>query len=165
MKYLVNLNCEWRQRRLRMVTGHSGRCPRKVTSMKSTTYSGIVHLLDRPRDPHKHRGWTPFYFMYDPECSTTFPWCTINAPVVFAWPTNSYTKWSFVHRVERNSPTAGCQANIGATEVGHCDKDGWLSITKIYPKKKSQIVIEFPWRINSRAPGARYYERFYSYLN
>ena len=32
-----------------------------------------------------HRGWTPFYFMYDPKCTTTFPLCTINAPVAFAW--------------------------------------------------------------------------------
>ena len=34
---------------------------------------------------HIHCGWTPFYFMYDPKCSTTFPWCTINAPAAFAW--------------------------------------------------------------------------------
>ena len=34
---------------------------------------------------HTHSGWTPFYFMYDPKCSTTFPWCTINAPAAFAW--------------------------------------------------------------------------------
>ena len=32
-----------------------------------------------------HSGWTPFYSMYDPKCSTTFPWCTINAPAAFAW--------------------------------------------------------------------------------
>ena len=30
-------------------------------------------------------GWTPFYFMYDPKCSKTFPWFTINAPAAFAW--------------------------------------------------------------------------------
>ena len=53
-----------------------------------------------------HSGWTPFYFMYDPKCSTTFPrctinapvaiaWCTINVPAVFAWCTNH-----FVHKVE-----------------------------------------------------------------
>ena len=45
-------------------------------------------------------------FIYDPKCSTTFPWCTINAPAVFprctintpavfAWCTNQ-----FVHKVE-----------------------------------------------------------------
>ena len=53
-----------------------------------------------------HRGWIPFYFMHDPKCSTTFPWCminapvafhscTINAPVAFAWCTNhSSIKWT-----------------------------------------------------------------------
>ena len=51
--------------------------------------------------------------MYDPKCSTTFPWCTINAPaafawctinapVVFAWCMNqkvefSYIEWNGVH--------------------------------------------------------------------
>ena len=34
-------------------------------------------------------------FMYDPKCSTTFPWCTTNAPAVFAWCTSQ-----FVHKVE-----------------------------------------------------------------
>ena len=42
-----------------------------------------------------HRGWTRFYFMYDPKCSTTFSLCTINAPAVFAWCTNQ-----FLHKVE-----------------------------------------------------------------
>ena len=53
-----------------------------------------------------HHGWTAFYFMYDPKCSTTFPWlmydapvafawCTINAPVAFVWCTNH-----FVNKVE-----------------------------------------------------------------
>ena len=32
-----------------------------------------------------HRGWTPVYFMYDPKCSRTYPWYTINAPAAFAW--------------------------------------------------------------------------------
>ena len=36
-------------------------------------------------DPLNHCVWTPFYFMYHPKCSTTFPWCTINAPAAFAW--------------------------------------------------------------------------------
>ena len=36
--------------------------------------------------PHiKHRGWTTFHYMFNPKCSTTFPWCTINAPAAFAW--------------------------------------------------------------------------------
>ena len=53
-----------------------------------------------------HSGWTPFYFMYDPKCSTTFPWCTINAPVVFAWCTinvpAAFARCTnrFVHKVE-----------------------------------------------------------------
>ena len=53
-----------------------------------------------------HRGWTPFYFMYDPRCSTTFPWCTINAPAAFAWCTINVPvafTWCtnyFVHKVE-----------------------------------------------------------------
>ena len=42
-------------------------------------------LLDHHSSGHSnHCGWTPFYFTYDPKCSTTFPWCTINAPVAFA---------------------------------------------------------------------------------
>ena len=53
-----------------------------------------------------HSGWTPFYFMYDPKCSTTFPWCTINAPAAFAWCTINVPAafaWCtnrFVHKVE-----------------------------------------------------------------
>ena len=53
-----------------------------------------------------HRGWTPFFFMYDPKCSTTIPWCTINAPVAFAWCTinaPAVFAWctnQFVHKVE-----------------------------------------------------------------
>ena len=63
------------------------------------------------------RGWIMFYFMYDPKCSMTFPWCTINAPVVFAWcATNAPAAFLlmyeplctlsgiFAHRVERSSP-------------------------------------------------------------
>ena len=42
-----------------------------------------------------HNGWTPLYFMYDPKCSTTFLWCTTNAPAAFAWCTNH-----FVHKKE-----------------------------------------------------------------
>ena len=37
--------------------------------------------------PSDESPWV-FYFMHDPnfpKCSTTFPWCMINAPVVFAW--------------------------------------------------------------------------------
>ena len=55
---------------------------------------------------HIHSGWTPFYFMYDPKCSTTFPWCTINAPAAFAWCTINVPAafaWCtnrFVHKVE-----------------------------------------------------------------
>ena len=55
---------------------------------------------------HGHSGWTPFYFMYDPKCSTTFPWCTINAPAAFAWCTINVPAvfaWCtnhFVHKVE-----------------------------------------------------------------
>ena len=54
----------------------------------------------------KHCGWTPFCFMYDPKCSTTFPWCTIDAPAVFAWCTinaPAVFAWCtnhFVHKVE-----------------------------------------------------------------
>ena len=53
-----------------------------------------------------HCGWTPFCFMYDPKCSTTFPWCTIDAPGVFAWCTinaPAVFAWCtnhFVHKVE-----------------------------------------------------------------
>ena len=53
-----------------------------------------------------HSGWTPFYFMYDPKCSTTFPWCTINAPAAFAWCTinvpAAFARCTnrFVHKVE-----------------------------------------------------------------
>ena len=53
-----------------------------------------------------HSGWTPFYFMYDPKCSMTFPWCTIDAPAAFAWCTiNVPTAFAwctnyFVHKVE-----------------------------------------------------------------
>ena len=35
--------------------------------------------------PDSHCGWTPFYFMYDPKCSTAFPWCMIDAPSALAW--------------------------------------------------------------------------------
>ena len=44
--------------------------------------------------------------MYDPKCSTTFPWCTINAPAAFAWCTinaPAVFAWctnQFVHKVE-----------------------------------------------------------------
>ena len=47
-----------------------------------------------------------FAFMYDPKCSTTFPWCTINAPATFAWYTinaPAVFAWctnQFVHKVE-----------------------------------------------------------------
>ena len=53
-----------------------------------------------------HCGWTVFCFMYDPKCCTTFPWCTINAPVAFAWCTMNAPAvfaWCtnhFVHEVE-----------------------------------------------------------------
>ena len=56
--------------------------------------------------PPPHCGWTPFCFMYDPECSTTFPWCTIDAPATFAWCTihaPAAFAWCtnhFVHKVE-----------------------------------------------------------------
>ena len=52
-----------------------------------------------------HRGWTLLYCMYDPMCSTTFPWCTINAPAAFAWYTMNVPgafAWfttQFVHKV------------------------------------------------------------------
>ena len=44
--------------------------------------------------------------MYDPKCSTTFPWCTINAPAAFAWCTinvpAAFARCTnrFVHKVE-----------------------------------------------------------------
>ena len=54
---------------------------------------------------YNHRGWTPFYFMFDPKCFTKFPWCTINIPAAFAWCTNhfehkfefSHIEWNGVH--------------------------------------------------------------------
>ena len=55
---------------------------------------------------HNHCGWTPFCFMYDPKCSTTFPWCTIDAPAAFAWCTINVPAafaWCtnhFVHKLE-----------------------------------------------------------------
>ena len=45
-------------------------------------------------------------FMYDSKCSTTFAWCTINAPATFAWCTINVPAvfaWctnQFVHKVE-----------------------------------------------------------------
>ena len=45
-------------------------------------------------------------FMYDPKCSTTFPWSTINAPAAFAWCTiNARGVFAscanqFVHKVD-----------------------------------------------------------------
>ena len=54
-----------------------------------------------PRSP-----WLNSYFMYDPKCSTTFPWYTINSPVAFAWCTINASApfaWCtnhFVHKVE-----------------------------------------------------------------
>ena len=53
------------------------------------THRGIYCLFNSlfslTTKQHQHSGWTPFYLMYDPKCSTTFPWCTINAPAAFAW--------------------------------------------------------------------------------
>ena len=43
-----------------------------------------VHQCEGIISHQNHRGWIPFYFMYGLKCSTTFPWCTINAPVAFA---------------------------------------------------------------------------------
>ena len=66
-------------------------------------YAKIQLVLFRPQ---YHSGWTPFYFMYDPKCSTTFPWCTINAPTAFAWCTinvpAAFARCTnrFVHKVE-----------------------------------------------------------------
>ena len=58
-----------------------------------------------PVEPY-HCGWTPFCFMHDLKCSTTFPWCTINAPMAFAWCTMNAPAvfaWCmnhFVHKME-----------------------------------------------------------------
>ena len=55
---------------------------------------------------HLHLCWTLFYFKYDPKCSTTSPWCTIDAPAVFAWCTINASvafAWCtnhFAHKVE-----------------------------------------------------------------
>ena len=59
-----------------------------------------------PVTPQIHCGWTLLYFMYDPKCSTTFPWCTINAPVAYAWCTinaSAVFAWCtnhFLHKLE-----------------------------------------------------------------
>ena len=86
-----------------------------------------------------HCGWTPFYLMYDPKCSTTFPWCTINAPAafawctinapaVFAWCTNqfvhkvefSYIWWNGVHTLCSLSPPALRSQNAGRKTKCYC---------------------------------------------
>ena len=65
----------------------------------------VNHFIVKSQDIY-HSGWTPFYFMYDPKCSTTFPWCTINAPAAFAWCTINVPAAiarctnRFVHKVE-----------------------------------------------------------------
>ena len=62
--------------------------------------------INRSTSKPMHSGWTPFYFMYDPKCSTTFPWCTINAPAAFALCTinvpAAFARCTnrFVHKVE-----------------------------------------------------------------
>ena len=66
----------------------------------------MVWMVQRHFEWYYHSGWTPFYFMYDPKCSTTFPWCTINAPAAFAWCTinvpAAFARCTnrFVHKVE-----------------------------------------------------------------
>ena len=60
-----------------------------------------IYIKIRSNSTHTdHHRWTPFYFMYDPKCSTTFPWCTLNTSAVFASVTynvrtTSYIKWTF----------------------------------------------------------------------
>ena len=82
---------------------HRNSSTRTVCCLRMTCY---FRIWTKTRASYTHRGWTPFYFMYDPKCSTTFSWCminvsvafvwcTINAPVAFAWYTNH-----FVHKVE-----------------------------------------------------------------
>ena len=82
---------------------------------------------------HLHRGWTPFYFIYDPKCSSTFPlctinapaafaWCTINAPAVFAWCTNQFVlKVEFSYRGDRSSLTViyqDCRTTVNLNVEG-----------------------------------------------
>ena len=89
-----------------------------------------------------HSGWTPFYFMYDPKCSTTFPWCTINAPAVFAWCTIDVPAafaWCtnrFVHKVEFSyigwngvHPLCYCFSRSSIKFQGHTA----LKIVEFYP--------------------------------
>ena len=80
-------------------------------------------------------------FMCDSKCSTTFPWCTINAPAafpwctinapaVFAWCTNqsvhkvqfSYIEWNGVH-------------TLWLGKVGTCDRDGHLKWERHHRQK------------------------------
>ena len=70
----------------------------------------MIHVDGRgsrfPGELQYHGGWTPFFFMYDRKCSTTFPWCTIYAPVTFAWyminlpAAFAWCTNHFVHKVE-----------------------------------------------------------------
>ena len=76
-----------------------------MLGLKLNHVSKRGHRSASPPD-HDHCVWTPFYFMYETKCFTTFPWCTINAPVAFAWCTINFPvafAWCtnhFVHKVE-----------------------------------------------------------------
>ena len=74
---------------------------------------------------------TPLYFMYEPKCSTTFPWCTINDPEALAWCTNH-----FVHKVEFSY--------IGWTEFTHCDIDTiqWIWSISIFQKGWEFVILK-----------------------
>ena len=107
-----------------------------------------------------HSGWTPFYFMYDPKCSTTFPWCTINAPATFAWCTINVPAafaWCtnrFVHKVEFSyigwngvHPLCICRCTRSCCQMSY----GLLYIVSLYINTmlaKLIIVIsilDIPW--------------------
>ena len=69
--------------------------PHRLSTLTLTSQSQLINSMTSQINTiatqrilpcaHVHRGWTPFYFMYNPNCSTTFTWCTINAPVAFDW--------------------------------------------------------------------------------
>ena len=102
------------------------------------------------RNQQEHSGWTPFYFMYDPKCSTTFPWCTINAPAafawctihvpaVFAWCTNhlvhkvefSYIGWNGVHPLWGNSSEYLRGVKLRQSSY-HDDTSTWQCFTRVF---------------------------------
>ena len=108
-------------------------------------------------------------FMYDPKCSTTFPWCTINAPAafawctinapaVFAWCTNqfvhkvefSHIEWNGVHTLWIRYGHEPGSANR-THEVGHTYSSGVSRNALRTLSPLEQNPLRQAWRINSIA--------------